>query len=347
MLAELNEVPMYNEMHQGIGEHPCDVVDIRGRFISPCFSGFGANICKSVSWTPGAPAWWHRKVLGHGTSWSGGAVFHRFPLERLASCHWKCYALVGSEWFVPGLAANELVEKPFPLGEVSSLQHSHCNKWLVYKFFQVANLERTSCFTGIECLDIHWALFTFFWSLSKRHTTVPKPLRITHPGGSCASKADAVDQNLGEVQRVVSEEASCKYGQRQWPSFWLFHIFFQLCKVEYGERLWYFYFGGVISIWVGESNPLPDWICIGHRLWFWCPVSGLPLAEAWCRSLGSCFLTWHSCEITIESWLYLACTPWKFGHGYWNDALDFRHYFLSNMATLGINFKVQSCQSQG
>lgn len=36
--------------------------------------------------------------------------------------------------------------------------------------------------------------------------TVPKPLRITHPGGSCASKADAVDQNLGEVQRVVSEE---------------------------------------------------------------------------------------------------------------------------------------------
>ena len=49
MLAELNEVPMYDEMHQGIGEHPCDVVDICGRFISPCFSEFGANICKFVS----------------------------------------------------------------------------------------------------------------------------------------------------------------------------------------------------------------------------------------------------------------------------------------------------------
>lgn len=253
MLAELNEVPMYDEMHQGIGEHPCDVVDIRGRFISPCFSGFGANICKSVSWTPGAPAWWHCKVLGHGTSWSGGAVFQRFPLERLASCHWKCYAPVGSEWFVPGLAANELVEKPFPLGEVSSLQHSHCNKWLVYKFFQVANLGRASCFTG----RIVWIFIgpsSRRWSLSKRHSTVPKPLHISHPGGSCASKADALDQNLGEVQRVVSEEdarggplqTSRKYGQG--PSFWLFHIFFQLYKVEYREMLWYFYFGGVIWI---------------------------------------------------------------------------------------------------
>ena len=228
--------------------NPCDVVDIRGRFISPCFSGFGANICKSVSWTPGAPAWWHRKVLGHGTSWSGGAVFERFPLERLASCHWKCYAPVGSEWFVPGLAANELVEKPFPLREVSSLQHSHYNKWLVYKFFQVANLGRALLF--------HWNR-VFGYSLGPLHVgdpfqndtpTVPKPLRITHPGGSCASKADAVDQNLGEVQRVVSEEASCKYGQRQWPSFWIFHIFFELCKVEYREILWYFYFGGVIWI---------------------------------------------------------------------------------------------------
>ena len=48
MLAELNEVPTYDEMHQGIGEHPCDVVDVRGRFLSPCFSAFGVSICKSV-----------------------------------------------------------------------------------------------------------------------------------------------------------------------------------------------------------------------------------------------------------------------------------------------------------
>ena len=39
MLAELNEVPTYDDMHQGIGEHPCDVVDIRGRYIGPCLVG--------------------------------------------------------------------------------------------------------------------------------------------------------------------------------------------------------------------------------------------------------------------------------------------------------------------
>ena len=42
-------LPLRCEMHQGFGEHQCDVVGIRGRYISPCFNGFGSNICKFVS----------------------------------------------------------------------------------------------------------------------------------------------------------------------------------------------------------------------------------------------------------------------------------------------------------